>query len=873
MSDAAQQATSKAMCPSCGEWGPWPPVGRCVRCGAELTGQLAAAIWDIDRQAHGLQGRRRELVAQLRSQAAQQPQPRPSSPLPPPPPGMAIPSRAPAPDQVPGQFSHTGAGQVPPAPPSVGTGLTGLRAQTILGLAGVGLLGLAALFFAAVTWQSLGPGMKVTILAASTIAAAGLGMTLTGRGLRSTGGALAGLATVLALVTMVAAERLELVADLHSLGGITLGLVASTATAWVLSGNWRREGDDGVRVAGMTMTAQATWGLAAWAGSAWLLAEVDDDGWWLPVVALGGAAVTWAATPILQRSILTDVLASVLVLVASVAGPAVVVEGPVAEATIAAVATVLAAATWFGLARNRSVMPLGWFLTVSTSSGLLAAAVFRLVPDQHPEWTYAGVLAAMVMLLAIRATAEDDALVPAGWSERGPAIAGLWPAVVPALGIAVAAVAQAGGSLVARAVRPWRDVDMLGELTAGGPDDGVAILGAVAILMIIAVTIWERQTQRLTVASLLLLVVGAPASLWHVEAESGALWVAAIVPTIAIVVLIVSFPQWLPAPDRKVLVPTAALAAFAAIGWIAETREGTLVGAAVALAVVAMMRWTSDRLERDAVVVTSSAMLVAMGSWSAAIIGATASDLLDLGPVVTGIAASVAATAAAWLLHRGDENDPVWVLLVAIAQLVTVGVALSAEEPLAASSAGFAAALTLFVVAMRSKDVTVAPATWAAIAHATLATAILLADADVEVVEAYTAVPAVLMLIVGTTRLVRDEQTGSYGTLLPGLLVFVIPMALALFGNPDHTGRALWLASGATALLVASVSLRLGAPMIAGAIGVGTVVLTQFTVVTEVVPSWVLFATLGVILVTISATYEARLRDVKRMRERILTYR
>lgn len=870
MSDGSDQ-TARAMCPSCREWGPWPPTGPCASCGAPLTGAVAAAIWDIDRQAHDLQGRRRELVGQLRAQATPS-QPRPASPLPPPPPGMAIPTGAPA-AQVPGQFAHV-PGSVPPAPPSAGAGLTGLRAQTILGLAGVGLLGLAALFFAAVTWQSLGPGMRVTILAGATMVAAGLAMTLTGRRLRSTGGALAGLATLLAFVTLVAAERLELIADLHPLGGITLGLVASTATAYILSGTWRREGDEGVRVAGMTVTAQAAWGLAAWAATGWLLAEMDDDGWWLPMVAMGGAAVSWAATPVLRRSILTDVLASVLVLIASVAGPVVVVEGPAVEAMMAAVATLLAASTWYGLAHNRAVMPVGWFFTVSTSSGLLAATVFRLVPDEHPEWTYAGVLAAMVMLLAIRATARDDLVVPAGWSERGPAIAGLWPAVLPALGIALAAVAQAGGSLVARSVQPWRDVELLGEFMPSGPGDAVAILGAVAILMIIAVTIWERQTQRLTVASLLLLVIAAPASLWQVEAEPGALWVAAIVPTIAMVVLIVSFPDWLPAPDRKVLVPTAALAAFAAIGWIAETREGTLVGAGVALAVVAIMRWALDRVgERDAIVVTSSAMLVAMGSWSAAILGATGSDLLELGPVITGIAASAAATTGAWFLHRGEENDPVWVLLVAIAQLATVGVALAAEEPLAASSAGFAAALTLFVVAMRSDDVTAAPATWAAIVHASLASAILLADAEVAVVEAYTAVPAGLMLAVGTTRLLRDEEVGSYGTLLPGLLVFVIPMGLALFGNPDHTGRALWLASGSTGLLLAGVSLRLAAPMIAGGIGIAAVVLTQFTVVTAVVPSWVLFAALGVILVTISATYEARLRDVRRMRERIMTYR
>lgn len=354
----------------------------------------------------------------------------------------------------------------------------------------------------------------------------------------------------------------------------------------------------------------------------------------------------------------------------------------------------------------------------------------------------------------------------------------------------------------------------------------------------------------------------------------GVVWVSAILPTVGVALLATGLRDWLPAtPDRAVLVPIAAISGFVSIGWIAGSRPGTVVGGAVAFLLAGALRFGPGGLRRGVAGIATDVLLVTIGSWSVAIVGATASELLTLDPIVIGIVASVGATLGAWALQPRLEVGAAWVVLVGLAQLVVVAVALSAGEQLAASSAGFAAALAMFVVGMRATDVTTAPATWAAIVHATIANGILLADRGVEVVEAYTAVPAGLLLALGGVRLVRDTAARSVPTLLPGLLVFVVPTVLTLMGDARHTGRALWLAAGSTALLVIAVRTRLSAPVIAGAIGAGGVVLTQFPVVAAVVDAWMVIAALGLVLVVISATYEARLRDVRRIREQVQSYR
>jgi len=861
-------AAAQAMCPSCGTWNPWPPTGECSTCRAPLAGPLVGSIWDIDRQANDLQQRRRALVSQLRAEMAEA-APAPSAPAPV--------SQLPPPTTPPSTpTAHTApATGLPPPPPRAATGITGPRAQTVLGLAGVGLLALAAIAFAAVTWRTLGPGVRVLILAAATVGASVIAVSLTARGLRSTGGALAGLATLLSFVTLLSAERLELLGDLGALSGATLGSVAAAVTSWVLSGRWRLESGPGVRIRGMETTAQVAWGFAVTFGVGWALDRVTNAGDWLPPIAIVAAALVWLAVPVLGRSIVGDLFASLWVLVASVAAPIVIAEGDgEAVAAVAAVAAgAVAAATWFGLARNRELMPLGWFLTVSTTSGLLVGVVLRLVPDDHPQLTYAAVLAAFLMLVVVQA-AGGRSPIPAGWSQRGPAIGGLWPAVLPAMSWALVDLGAAVTGLLVQAARPWRPTELVGDVAPGGRHDAVVVLGAVAVLMIILVTIWEQHTRRLTTVSLLLLAVAAPAALWHVEARSEVVWLAAMLPTAGVAVLAAGLRDWLPnTPDRAVLVPIAAISGFVSIGWIAGTRPGTLVGGAVAFVLAGALRFGPGGLRRGAAGVATDVLLVTIGSWSVAVVGASASDLLALDPIVIGIVASLGATLGAWALQPRIDVDAAWVIVVGLAQLVTVGVALAAEEPLAASSAGFAAALAMFVLGMRAADVTTAPATWAAMVHATLANGILLADRGVEVVEAYTAVPAALLLALGTVRLARDPAARSVPTLLPGLLVFLVPTVLVLMGDVSHTGRALWLAGGSTALLVAGVRMRLSAPVIAGAIGAGGVVLTQFPVVASVVPRWLVFAVLGLALVVISATYEARLRDVRRIRDQVQSYR
>ena len=138
-----------------------------------------------------------------------------------------------------------------------------------------------------------------------------------------------------------------------------------------------------------------------------------------------------------------------------------------------------------------------------------------------------------------------------------------------------------------------------------------------------------------------------------------------------------------------------------------------------------------------------------------------------------------------------------------------------------------------------------------------------LADAHVTAPEPYVLPLAVMALVLGWFR----REHGSFQAYGPGLTLALVPSLLASFDDPTPFRGLLVLMGGAAVVLVGGQQ-KLRAPL---AIGGGVVVVEALHLLAPyaaALPRWVVLAVAGGLLVGVGATYEQRLRDVHRARER-----
>ncbi|HEX3900488.1 MAG TPA: hypothetical protein VHW74_15110 [Mycobacteriales bacterium] len=146
----------------------------------------------------------------------------------------------------------------------------------------------------------------------------------------------------------------------------------------------------------------------------------------------------------------------------------------------------------------------------------------------------------------------------------------------------------------------------------------------------------------------------------------------------------------------------------------------------------------------------------------------------------------------------------------------------------------------------------------------TIASTITLDLHSVTTPEAYVATPAALTLIWAGTALLDDRHLTST-VLVPGLTVGLFPTFVRAMATHDGT-RQLVLLVIATVLVASGAELRLATPMAAGA---GVITLLGLRVVgpdLALVPHWIIWAAAGAILLTLGATWEARLADIRQLK-------
>jgi hypothetical protein len=888
-------------CPSCAN--PLPAERDvCQFCGLHLTGPLAGRLWQVSLQAAELLETRRLIIEQLRRE----------------------PAPAAAPSAVPAAFPATAEAAAPPptaaAPVRQQPEWSRRRVQNVLLALGVGLLAVAAIIFLAVSWDRLGVGGRSVVMAGVT-ALAGLAAVRTHRrGLVSTAEWLSLLTVMLAVLDCFGARS----ADLAGLGSTSAAAYWAGALAVVallagllaavlptrslrlaaavlgllpvplLSVHLSSGIDPELALFAVGMTAQtvaalalvAVWPFGARTRDARIVVAVGGA---LSLVAAsmaaGGAAygedgslvvgtallLVLAAVVAVAASVLADrrsdyasavpVLdgAAVVILVAAVWAPAFdLVPDRWQPGVFAALAAALLAATRLVPVARRTAVAM-----VALAAALLPAlaaaepvsrAVEAMLQPLHTPWAHSVSEVAVVAdrPAVLELAMAGVALLLGAWLLRVrplaavavPVLLGAAALTAPAFGAGYpltlgVSVGLAAALLVAGAV-----LDARGRVVVGW-----AALGSAAVLLTLTTT-WSLAADRATLAVLpaaaLALVAGAVAARGSADLRPWrvGLVVSALLLGVAEAAAVLRYDGagwpavWSLALSVLALVAAAVVAAVALRTEVEDPFWAPLHSAAVAVAGAALVA-DAAALAGFSDVALAGCGLAAAGV-AAALLALTGAPVPVRRPVrgVLQVVAGIAAVPA--LAFAAVDGERLWVALL----VVGLGVAVVATTP-SRHRLGWVAGVVL------------AASSW-----------VRLAMAEVDAPEAYTVPGGVALLVVGALRRRRDPAYGSWQAYGSGLSLVLVPSLLRAVTDAGDL-RPLLLALTAAAVLAVGAARRLQAPLVLGAVTLGVDALVQLApylaAAYDVVPRWVTIGLLGLALVGAGATYEQRVRDLRRV--------
>ncbi|MFI1941345.1 SCO7613 C-terminal domain-containing membrane protein [Streptomyces purpureus] len=732
--------------------------------------------------------------------------------------------------------------------------------NVLLTLGGV-LLTVAAVAFTLVSWGHLGIGGRAAVLAVVTVAALGAPVPLLRRGLVSTAESVAALGLVLTVLDAYALYRVALPGS---------GAVGYTAAASaVLCGVWAAYGlvlgrlriplPASVAVAGLPLPL---WALAADAGGLVL-------GWAALVTAAGTAVVAERATARIAVRVVALTVGGGMGGWALLAGVWFSVSAGSVAAAFAPGALLLAAgavavyATWRTPAASTAGAVVAGLAAVAAVGGVLRAAV-------PSDWAVLAYLLCGVALLAAPQRVRQGFTIASG-TVAAVSVAWALPAV--ALVLAVPLTTLNGVWAGAPAFPHTEPTAPLVLLTAATAlvwfpyvwSRCVALALACATVLLVAgpslASFLVTTAAALAVASrpgLLTWGVGrGPAAARESTSEDASDGVSAETEPATV--------SGRPSPEGALAVTALVCALVTAVGGAVlalGTRSATFVALGVLCALFAGVAVAAAEAVRT--VAACSAVVAATGLVAA---GAAAAGLPAHQAALALLAVPAATAALGARLRRHPVALPVEVTGAA-AGLLAVGLAVPRPAYLALVLAlgGLVAAAT----AVREERRPVAG--WVAGGLFLLATWVRLGAWEVSAPEAYTLPVTVPALAVGVLRRRRDAQVSSWTAYGPGLAATLLPSLAAAWGD-DHWPRPLLLGAGALLVTLAGARLRLQAPLVLGGIVLGLDALHELApyVVQAVgaLPRWLPPLLAGLLLLAVGATYEQRLRDARRLRERL----
>ena len=744
----------------------------------------------------------------------------------------------------------------PLAPPQPRAEWTPKRVQNLLlGLGGL-LLTIAALVFAAVTYDQLGAGGRAAVLVALTLVAGAAAPKVHARGLGATAETLGAVALVLAVLDAYGLRKLGLAgrSDPLVFAAVSAAVLAAISFAYTRFVPLRL-----VRRAAVVLSQLPV---------LLLIVQAEPSTGVAALVLAGLTAVDLAVLVALRgRNVPGDVVKTLLVCAGLVTMLGILLAVDAADGSDAASgalallsysALLVAAAT---LVTDR---PLRTALT-GTPVVLLAVAAAGLAQGELTS-AQEPLVPAAVALLAALATLK----LPALW-RAGP--------VVGATLVAAACVTWVAEHVVTGLVLPfgW----LLDPWTRGRADGAREALGP-------GVTWDGTVVTTIVLAAAALTLAAGGLSLRRLRAA--ALPVGALTAATAVLLplgLATSFPVAL-----GLLLVTALGLAAAGLAVLDRHREVGLavVGTGTAVGLFAACWATADRTATLGVLPLVALLLAALSASRRLPVTAT-------GVVATGAGLVASAALGAAGAARGLSADQVGgLLLVGVAVLAGVAALLAQlsdgteRQPHRNAQRGgleLAAVLTAgAAVCLAVRDagwvswvlagtglVVVATALLpdrrrAAIAGGLLLSAsswVRLADAGVDAPEPYVLPIALVALGLGHLRRRAEPSTRSFAAYGPGLVALLVPSLLASFDDATST-RALLLGLVALAVLLVGARSRLQAPLAVGAVVLAVDALQLLGPYAAALPRWMSLGAAGVLLVAVGATYEKRRQDMSRLR-------
>jgi len=779
------------------------------------------ALLQLEADTRALQGERVSLVRTLRGEA--------------PPASASTSGFTPAPDSTSASASAFAFAFAVPtplpaaAPAATRSEWTPRKVQNaLLGLGGL-LLAVAALVFAAVTYERLGAGGRAVVLALLTLAAGLAVPVVRRRGLLSTAETLAGVTLLLGALDAYGLRTLGLGEDLsgtsYTAASAAALAVLCTGAAWSVPVRTARtaavllaqlpvplllvEAQVSGAAAGLALTALAAADLAALAV---LRGRVPFD---VSAVIAGcagvvtGLAVTASTVAAFDGQPTAGALGLLAIAALVAASAALLSEGPLRRLLLGMPVPVVALAVT-ALARPQVTpeqLPLVPAVVALAAVGTVCLASRGLRQGPAVGAAFVGLIAlaavalpALTGLLAPFTWLADPWSAPAGASAR----AALSPfaswqgtlAVPTALAVAAGTCALAGTAL---AQRRWSVPGAAG------------LAGAAVVLLPVGLDLDLRAGMALLVA------VGAAAVLVPLPA-AGPTSAARAGGTLALLLA----GAWSLADQSSTLVvlPLVALA----VARLSAGLAGALLAAAVA-ALGAAAGLSADQV--GALLVPAAGALLAAA-------------LPRLGvPQRTGVEWAAAGTAVA-------------------------AVALAAVDPgwLSWSLAGLG--LAALAGALRRDRRLFAPAGALLLSASSW---VRLAQAGVEHPEPYVLPLALVALLLGHLRRRTVPETGSFAAYGAGLSALLLPSLFAAYAG-DVLWRPLALAGVALVVVLLGVRGRLQAPLLLGGAVLAADALRLLGPYAAALPRWLVLAVAGALLLGVGATYEQRLRELTGLRSR-----
>jgi hypothetical protein len=675
----------------------------------------------------------------------------------------------------------------------------------LLSLGGV-LLAVAAVAFTLVSWGRLGIGGRALVLGALTAAVVAVPALLVRRALNATGEVVACLGLVLLLLDAYAVRRVAF-ADTDGLryAAVSIGLICAL---WAAYGR-------------LPLTRR----LLLPAPGALLLAQLP-----LPLLALASGSAYWTGAALLGTAALDAAVRGRLRVPAAVLGSVTGLAG-------------------LGVALVLSLDAHGLGDAARASALLLAGAGVALASGLRAQ---GGAVAGLAAVAAFGGTLRVE--VAADWAVPGYlacAVAVLYVALLvprPAVeGVAIGAGAVHGLALLW--ALPALAAGVFGPSAAHGPASAVVVPAVLAVL-----AAFGPVPDRLrTAARCGAVVLGAVAAA-VLPVASGLPYVVAVLLRVAVVALLLVAARTLRADRaiRRTALGSAVVLATTAAAWGLDDWSVSMAVFGVLLVAFA---GTAAGSEADARAVGGAAAVACAAglAWVGPSYGA-AYAVLGVAAAAVGLAFMVRALAVecagyvtalvAVVIAAADGDLPVLALVLALTGVLAGAVALRADRRPAAGYVGAA----LMVAA-----------TW-----------VRLSASDITMPEAYTLPVTLAALSIGLLRRRRDPASSSWTAYGPGLLATLLPSLIAAWTDPDWL-RPLLLGAGALAVTLYGARYRLRAPLVLGGSALVLDALHELApfVVQAVgaLPRWLPLALAGVLLLAVGATYEQRLRDVRRVRD------